>query len=1194
MKKSNTKRTYLTTALVCLFGMITITQAQPSTDYGKVELLRDAWGVPHVFADTDQGAMYGLGYACAEDRGYQMTYFLRMMQGRLAEVFGDREKQRAGGTGPKTTLEHDRVMRMFGFTQAAQRAVQHLDKETLGLLEAYSAGVNDYSANNAQREHYLFEKTGLQREPWTAPDCILSWWHFAQFFSKNGLRDHPALTKPVQRRGSPRVFVDDDAAVVRREDVSEQWIDKVNTWMREHGLRPRAPRGPQNPDPKFSHAWVVGGTKTTTGASVLVSDPQTPVWNPSFLYEFHMQGKTFNVRGAGVAGSPAVLIGFNEHVAWGLTALGADQADLFILKTDPTRAHQYQVDGQWLDMTEREELIKIKDAAPERRVVYETIFGPVASEFVWRNPEGQQVAVSRVPLVEPERETIQGALGMMRARSCAEFSAALPGWRFPTANCVFGDSQGNVGYWSLGALPIRSTLTGFDGGHAQDGSTRKGMWQGMIPYDILPHCINPQRGYLVSANHRTIQSFYQVPFGVMTGSSGDTDRGLRVKEQIQEHLSANDRFTPTDVLDIHYDSVNVWKREIVHLGLMVLERTPEKLTENTKQALNFLRPWYEKGARTDMAIPGTALVNEMNVIFRGGVFGLVSTYGGGVSGLARFAKTVRARYLKDPAAPVPEEERRFVDQVLAQAWQRTQKRYGPDVTTWQVKAHQALSQQKLGYMDGLDGFGSLDPAHDIRLPQLQTIDGSTVLSQKAQAYTQFVPLHDVDTAQSILPIGISEHPQSPYRFSTYGDWAQGKLHPAPLSRAAVEKITVVRTPLGNKPETRRSGDAARRPNARRDAAQIQASKPPLPGKTPDDPTLQAGIRYLNRQERTEEEVTDKIAELRSYVRGDQALKQELIHGLTRFIYIMIESQAGRIRIRYGTPQTLKLVQAFYSELTAAPTSRSAQPRPRRPMSERPRGLRPKAQARKPHGRMEVMLPDQLEEVLAAAPVAFVPLGTYEHHGWHLPICFDGIKAHALCERVAARTGGAVLPTYFYGTGGGHVGYKWTLILPEKTVRPLLEATLDHLAAQGFKVVVLLTGHYPGEQVDMVHSLAREAGERHPGVKFIGLAEREVTTPQPGDRGSGDHAAKYETSIGMALNPDWVALDRLTEGRDPEQVTLPTTPRNGRSTHDPLHPLYAIHGQDPREKASPELGEEVVAEIVSRLTKKVEQALADKR
>ena len=266
------------------------------------------------------------------------------------------------------------------------------------------------------------------------------------------------------------------------------------------------------------------------------------------------------------------------------------------------------------------------------------------------------------------------------------------------------------------------------------------------------------------------------------------------------------------------------------------------------------------------------------------------------------------------------------------------------------------------------------------------------------------------------------------------------------------------------------------------------------------------------------------------------------------------------------------------------------------LAARQKWARPAGMARgtKPHGRMEEMSPDELEQVLAEAPIAFVPLGTYEHHGFHLPVCFDGIKAHALCERVAVRTGGTVLPTFFYGTGGGHVGYKWTLMLPESQISPLIEATLDHLARQGFRVVVLLTGHYPTEQVDMVHRLAQEAQNRHPHVRFIGLTEPEITTPAPGDASGGDHAAKYETSIALALNPAWVHLDRLTAGRDPARVVLADTPRKDVPTHDPTHPLYAIYGQDPREKASQDLGDKVVQEIVSRLAERVTAALPNTR
>lgn len=242
------------------------------------------------------------------------------------------------------------------------------------------------------------------------------------------------------------------------------------------------------------------------------------------------------------------------------------------------------------------------------------------------------------------------------------------------------------------------------------------------------------------------------------------------------------------------------------------------------------------------------------------------------------------------------------------------------------------------------------------------------------------------------------------------------------------------------------------------------------------------------------------------------------------------------------------------------------------------------------GLMEQMRPDQLEAVLEEAPIAFVPLGTYEHHGWHLPVGFDAIKVYAISQRVAQRTGGVVLPPFFYGTGGGHVDYKWTVILPEEQIRPIIETTLDHLSRFGVRVVVILTGHYPREQVEMVHTLAEEAASRNPHTQYIGLSEAEVTTPLPGDTRRGDHAAKYETSIALALNPAWVRLESLREGRDPDQVTTPQTPRRPTPTHDPTHPLYAIYGQDPREHASSEAGRVIVAGIVDRLAEKIRDAL----
>src|SRR5262245_20582508 len=157
----------------------------PKKSYGKVELLRDRWGVPHVFAESDAGAMYGLGQAVAEDRGFQMYYSLRIIQGQLAELIGDRPSQRRD----ESALVHDRKMRTFGFYRAAQAVAARLDADTLALLQAYCEGVNDYFAGHRDQLHPLFAKLDLQPEPWTPADCIASWWHLGQFFTTDGTHE---------------------------------------------------------------------------------------------------------------------------------------------------------------------------------------------------------------------------------------------------------------------------------------------------------------------------------------------------------------------------------------------------------------------------------------------------------------------------------------------------------------------------------------------------------------------------------------------------------------------------------------------------------------------------------------------------------------------------------------------------------------------------------------------------------------------------------------------------------------------------------------------------------------------------------------------------------------------------------------------------------------------------------------------
>jgi acyl-homoserine lactone acylase PvdQ len=300
----------------------------------------------------------------------------------------------------------------------------------------------------------------------------------------------------------------------------------------------------------------------------------------------------------------------------------------------------------------------------------------------------------------------------------------------------------------------------------------------------MPQVINPERGFLLSGNHRPIASFYAIPFGGATGVRGDTLRSWRLREL----LAAKEEFTPEDVLAIHYDTTNPARREIVRIGLHLRDALGVEMHPDADAALDRLRPWLAAGAPSDLRVEGAALATLIDTVFRQYATPLTQRFGGGESGLARLLRTTRARIEGDPRAELGELERRWVEGLLRRAWREALRRYGDDVAAWGAAARAQVKASKLGYYESLDGFPSLAPAGDVAIPGLICVDGSTIRSQRAQAYTQWVPLHDVDLARSICPPGQSERVGDASRLSTYRLWERGELHPAPLSRAAVEEI----------------------------------------------------------------------------------------------------------------------------------------------------------------------------------------------------------------------------------------------------------------------------------------------------------------------------------------------------------------------------------------------------------------------
>lgn len=207
---------------------------------------------------------------------------------------------------------------------------------------------------------------------------------------------------------------------------------------------------------------------------------------------------------------------------------------------------------------------------------------------------------------------------------------------------------------------------------------------------------------------------------------------------------------------------------------------------------------------------------------------------------------------------------------------------------------------------------------------------------------------------------------------------------------------------------------------------------------------------------------------------------------------------------------------------------------------------------------ELLLPREIRAALAQRSLVYLPLGTYEWHGEHLPVGLDGLTAHGLCLAAARRGGGLVLPPLYYGTGGGHAEYPWTIMAGADEIRPLLRQTLSRLAAFEVGAVVILSGHFAGEQIEMIRGLEAEWAGSGDRMRVRALAVSMAT----GLALAPDHAARFETTLLSALWPDRVHLDLLPALAEAPSID-PDGNEMGAQRHDPAHPLFGIFGPDPR-------------------------------
>lgn len=550
---------------------------------GKTEVYFDERLVPHVFAENEMDAYFVQGFLHAKFRLWQMEFQTHAAAGRLSEILGDR----------KGVLDFDRNKRRLGMVYAAEAALQEIegDPESLEVVSNYTAGVNAYIETlNESSLPIEYKLLGYVPEHWSNFKSAL--------YVKAMALDLAGYEEDFEKTNAKAVLTsyNFDKLYPIIMDSLDPIIPK-GTEYPEPGIRVSAPQTAdslyynfkdtnsidqdrEKPDPNNgSNNWVVAGSKTKSGSPILANDPHLGLNLPSLWYEMQITTPTFSAYGVTFPGAPCVIIGFNEHIAFGVTNGGRDVRDYFEIKFNDDSRTEYWFDSSWHPTTFRKEIIKVKGLPDYIDSVAYTNMGPVMYDksFSGGRTTNDKYYAVRWKAHDPSNELKMFTL-MNRAQNYDDYYEAIQYLHTPGQNCAFASKNGDIAMWAQGAFPAKWYR---QGDFVMPGTDSSYFWQGVIPQVENPHQVNPERGFVSSANQLPADTTY--PYYL--GGSFPVYRGW----EINKRLSDMDNITPQNMMDLMVSNYNVF----AEIAVPVLLNNIDAGALDTTQIkyLNLLKDW---------------------------------------------------------------------------------------------------------------------------------------------------------------------------------------------------------------------------------------------------------------------------------------------------------------------------------------------------------------------------------------------------------------------------------------------------------------------------------------------------------------------------------------------------------------------------------------------------------------------------
>ena len=732
-----------------------------------VEIIRDSFGMPHIYADSDEDAFFALGYCMAQDRLFQMDMVRRAARGKLSEILG------------QDLVRVDRFFRTITAGRSIESIAAAYDNETLEASKAYTKGVNYFIQHHKGPLPLEFTILGYKPDPWHFTDFIAVYYYMAwDLNTAFGIEMlHAAVIEKLGEKMTRDLFPDYPIGyptIMPGQTASLGFIKNLTLAREALGTEGGG----------ASNNWVVSGKKSATGMPILANDPHLGHGAPGIWYEAHLVTPEMNVSGSLLPGVPSIIIGANEHVAWGVTNVAADDADFYIERLNPANPDQYEFKGNWEDMTVKEEVIKVKGSPDVKFNVKLTRHGPIINEVnKFEEPEGTALAMRWTAYEMLETNPF---FLLNTARSIEDIEQALEYFKCPGQNFVYADRQGNIGFWAAVGIPIRD---GFSGALPVPGWDGRHEWRGYAATAEQPHMKNPPRGWIATANNKHVDNSYPYPISHYYAMP---DRFVR----IQQMITAKEKYAVKDFEKMHADFYMVLAEEWVPEILGAL--ADKNLAANETAAKAVLKDWNFVAGADDVApMVFHATINAMvrNTLQKRlgdelyGIY-LKNNYMV-LNAMRNLIAAGQSPWFDHPDTPEVEDLDTVIVKSFKEAIAYLEKKLGSTVKDWQWgKLHTLTIYHPFGKSSPLMGYfmniGPVPMGGGIATVNPQPYRLSNPWEGYHGASLRYIiDFADMKNSRRVIPAGISGNFMSPHYDDQAELWRNGRYRPFVLDKESV-------------------------------------------------------------------------------------------------------------------------------------------------------------------------------------------------------------------------------------------------------------------------------------------------------------------------------------------------------------------------------------------------------------------------